>query len=108
MKVMKSLTYPTLRETRYDDEQDLLRMNDEGCPNDPLLDLPNKTGIEGVCETLGQMLHHPEFLGSGVAVPQPLLDLVWAVRNRLAVKVDEKLNLEDEGDLISSIIGYRC
>lgn len=39
--------------------------------------------------------------------PQPLLDLVCAARNRLTVKIDEKLNLEDEGDLISSIIGYR-
>jgi len=27
-------------------------MNDEGCPNEPLLNLPNKTGIEGVCETV--------------------------------------------------------
>jgi len=80
-------------------------MNDEGCPNDPLLNLPNKSGIEGACETLGQMLDHPEFLGSGVIVSQILLDLVRAVRNRLAVKVEEKLNLEDEGDLISSIVG---
>lgn len=82
-------------------------MNDEGCPNDPLLNVPGKTGIEGVCETLGQMLDHPVFLGFGITVPQPLLDLVCAARNRLTVKIGEKLNLEDEGDLISSIIGYR-
>ena len=108
MKVMRSLTFATLRETRYDDEQGCLRMNDEGCPNDPFLNLPNMAGLEGVCETLGQVLDHPEFLGFSVTVSQPLLDLVCAARNRLAVKVDEKLNLEDQGDLISSIVGYRC
>ena len=107
MKVRRSLTSATLRETRYDDEQDLSRMNDEGCPNDPLLNLPGKAGIEDVCETLGQMLDRPESLGSGVTAPHPLLDLICAVRNRLTLKLDERLNLEDEGDLISSIIGYR-
>ena len=65
MNVRRSLTSATLCETRYDDEQDLSRMNDEGCPNDPLLNL------------------------------------------RLTLKLDERLNLEDEGDLISSITGYR-
>jgi hypothetical protein len=79
MKVRRSLTSATLRETGYDGEQDLSRMNDEGCPNDPLLNLPDKAGIESVCETL----------------------------DRLTLKLDERLNLEDEGDLISSIIGYR-
>ncbi len=102
---MKSLAFATLGETAYD-EQDRSRMNDEGCPNDPLLILPNKIGIEGVCETLGQILQRPEALGSGVTVSQPLLDLVSAVRSRLAVKLDEKLHLEDEGDIISAIIRY--
>lgn len=82
-------------------------MNDEGYPNGPLFNGPNKTGIEGVCETLGQIIDRPESLSSGVAVPQPLLDLVRAVRSRLTVKVDEELNLEEEADLISSIISYR-
>jgi hypothetical protein len=104
---MRSMTSATLRETAYDDEQDRSRMSDEGCPNDPLLTLPNKPGIEGACETLEQILNCPESLGSGVIVSQPLLDLVGAVRSRLTVKLDEKLNLEDEGDIISAIIGYR-
>ena len=86
-------------------EEDLSRMNDEGCPNDPLLNLPNKTGIEGVCETLAQILDGPESLGSGATAPQ-LLDLVSAVRSRLTVKREETLKLEDQGDLISSIVGY--
>jgi hypothetical protein len=80
-------------------------MNDEGCPNDPLLNLPNKIGIEGVCETLTQILDRPESLGSGANAPQ-LLDLVSAVRSRLTVKREEMLKLEDQGDLISSIVGY--
>ena len=80
-------------------------MNDEGCPNDPLLILPDKTGIEGVRETLGQILKRPEALGSGVL--QPLLDLAGAVRSRLTVKLEERLNLEDECEIISAIIGYR-
>jgi hypothetical protein len=104
---MRSITFATPRETRYDDEQDLSRMNDEGCPNDPLRIPPNKTGIESVCETLGLMLNRPESLGCGITAPQPLLDLVGAVRSRLTVKLDEKLNSEDEGDIISAIIGYR-
>ena len=103
---MRSLTHATFGETRHNDEQDRSRMNDEGCPNDPLPNLANKPGIEGACETLGQILDRPESLSSGVTVPQPLLDLVGAVRSRLTVKLDEKLNLEDEGDIISAITGY--
>lgn len=87
-------------------EEGLSRMNDEGCPNDPLLNLPNKTGIEDVCDTLAQILDRPEALGSGATVPQLLLDLVCAVRSRLTVKLEETLKLEDRGELISSIVGY--
>jgi hypothetical protein len=104
---MSSMTLATLRETGYDEEQDLSRMNDEGCPNDPLAISPNRTGIESVCEPLGQMLERPESLGCGVSASQPLLGLVGAVRSRLTAKLDEKLNLDDEGDIISAIIGYR-
>jgi hypothetical protein len=86
-------------------EEDLSRMNNEGCPNDPQLILPNKTGIEGVCETLTQILDRPESLGSGANASQ-LLNLVTAVRSRLTVKREETLKLEDQGDLISSIVGY--
>ena len=104
---MTSLISATFRDTKYDDEQDRSRMNDEGCPNDLLPNLPHKTGIESVCESLGGILDRPESLGYGDAIPQPLPDLVRAVRRRLTVNREDKLNLEDEGDLISSIIGYR-
>jgi hypothetical protein len=104
---MRSITFATPRETRYDDEQDISRMNNEGCPNDALPIPPDKAGIESVCETLGLMLNRPESLGWGVTAPHPLLDLVGAVRSRLTLKLDEKLNSEDEGDIISAIIGYR-
>ncbi len=104
---MRPMTSAKLRETRYDDEQELLRMNDEGCPNNPLFILPSKTGIEGACEILGQILDHPEALTAGATAPQPLLDLVGAVRSRLTMKLEEKLDLEDEGDIISAIISHR-
>ena len=46
------------RETQQH-EEDLSRMNDEGCPNDPALSLPDKAGIEGARNSLGQLLDHP-------------------------------------------------
>jgi hypothetical protein len=49
---MKSLNLAPVREKQLH-EKDLSRMSDEGCPNDPVLSLPNETGIEGVCNTLG-------------------------------------------------------
>ena len=100
---MKNLNSSTLNETRHD-EQDLLRMNDEGCPNDPVLSVSTKTGIEGTCETLGQMIDRPESLGLGAGVPQPVLDLIDVVRCRLSMEIKEKLGLASEGDLISSIV----
>ncbi len=51
---MRRMTSAKLRETGYGDEQDILRMNDEGCPNNPLFILSSKTGVEGACEILGQ------------------------------------------------------
>ena len=100
---MKNLNSSTLNETRHD-EQDLLRMNDEGCPNDPVLSVPTKTGIEGACETLGKILDRPESLGLGAGVPQSLLDLIDVVRFRLSMEIDERAGLANEGDLISSIV----
>ena len=100
---MKNLNSSTLNVTRHD-EQDLLRMNDEGCPNDPVLSVPTKTGIEGACETLGKILDRPESLGLGAGVPQSLLDLIDVVRCRLSMEIDQKLGLANEGDLISSIV----
>ena len=79
-------------------------MNDEGCPNDPVLSVPTKTGIEGTWETLGQILDRPESLGLGVGVPQPLLDLIDVVRRRLSMEIEEKSEFANEGDLISSIV----
>lgn len=38
-------------------------MNDEGCPNDPVLSAPKMKEIEGTCDTLGQILDRPECLG---------------------------------------------
>ena len=99
---MKNLNSAALSEERQA-EQDLLRMNDEGCPNDPVPSVPTKTGIEGTCETLGQILDHPESLGLGASVPQPLLDLIDVVRCRLSMEIEEK-RLANEGDLISSIV----
>jgi len=99
---MKNLNFAALSEERQA-EQDLLRMNDEGCPNDPVPSVPTKTGIEGTCETLGQILDHPESLGLGASVPQPLLDLIDVVRCRLSMEIEEK-RLANEGDLISSIV----
>jgi hypothetical protein len=79
-------------------------MNDEGCPNDPVLSVPKMTGIEGTCDTLGQILDRPESLGLGTVVPQSMLDLVGVVRSRLSMEIEEKSKLADEGDLISSIV----
>lgn len=39
---MKSLNFAPVRETQQH-EEDLSRMSDEGCPNDPVLSLPNET-----------------------------------------------------------------
>jgi hypothetical protein len=100
---MKSLNFAPVRETQQH-EEDFLRMNDEGCPNDPVLSLPNKTGIVGAWNTLGQILDRPESLGLGARVPQPLLDLVGAVRSRLSMEIEEKSQLANEGDLIASIV----
>lgn len=79
-------------------------MNDEGCPNDPVLSAPKMTGIEGTCDTLGQILDRPGCLGLGAEIPQPLLDLIGVVRSRLSMEIEEKSRLADEGDLISSIV----
>ena len=100
---MKNLNFYRLSEIRQD-EQGLSRMNDEGCPNDPVLGVPTKTGIEGTCETLRKILDRPEFLGLGAGVPQPLLDLIDVVRCRLSMEIEEKARLGNEGDLISSIV----
>ena len=100
---MKNLNFATLSETRHD-EQDLLRMNDEGCPNDLVPSVPTKTGIEGTCATLGQILDHPESLGLGAGVPQPLLDLIDVVRCRLSMEIEKNSRSANEGDLISSIV----
>ena len=100
---MKNVNFATLSETRHD-EQDLSRMNDEGCPNDPVLSVPKKTRIETTCDTLGQILVRPESLGLGAGVPQPLLDLIGVVRCRLSMEIEEKSKLANEGDLISSIV----
>lgn len=51
---MKSQNFAPVSETRRD-EQDLTRMNDEGCPNDPVLNVLKKPGIERTCDTLGQI-----------------------------------------------------
>ena len=96
---MKNLNFATLSETRRD-EQDLSRMTDEGCPNDPILSVLTKTEIEGTCETLGQIRDCPESLGLGASVPQPLLDLIDVVRCRLGMEIEEKSRSADEGDLI--------
>jgi hypothetical protein len=82
---MKSLNFAPVRETQQQQEEDLSRMNDEGCPNDPVPSLPNETGIEGARNSFG---------------PQPLLDLVGAVRSHLSMEIEEA----DEGDLIASIV----
>ncbi len=100
---MNSLNFAPVGETQQH-EEDLSRMNDEGCPNDPVLSLANKTGIEGAWNTLGQLLDHPKSLGLGASVPQPLLDLVGAVRSRLSMEIEEKSQLANEGDLIASIV----
>jgi hypothetical protein len=100
---MKNFNCATVSETRHD-ERDLARMKDEGCPNDPVLSVPTKTRIEGASETLGQILDHPESLGLGAGVPQPLLDLIVVVRCRLSMEIEEKSRLKNEGDLISSIV----
>jgi hypothetical protein len=100
---MKSLNFATVSETRRD-EQDLARMNDEGCPNDLVLNVPQRPGIEGTCDTLGQILDRPESLGLGASVPQPLLDLIGVVRSRLSIEIEKKSALANEGDLISSIV----
>ena len=44
---MKSLDLTTENEARHD-EQDLSKMNDEGCPNEPVPSLPTEIAIEGV------------------------------------------------------------
>jgi hypothetical protein len=62
------------------------------------------TGIEGTCDTLGQILDRPESLGLGTVVSQSMLDLVGVVRSRLSMEIEEKSKLADEGDLISSIV----
>lgn len=100
---MKSLNFAPVRETQQH-EEDLSRMSDEGCPNDPVLSLPIEAGIEGACNTLGQILDRPKSLGLGASVPQPLLDLVGAVRSRLSMEIEEKSKLANEGDLIASIV----
>lgn len=100
---MKNLNLATSSE-KGRDEQDLLRMNDEGCPNDAVLSVPTKTGIEGTCETLGQIFDRPGSLGLGAGVPHPLLGLIGIVRRRLSMELEEKLRLANEGDLISSIV----
>lgn len=100
---MKNLNFSTLSETRRD-EQYLSKMNDEGCPNDPVLSVLTKTGIEGTCETLGQIRGRPESLGLGASVPQPLLDLIDVLRCRLSMEIEEKSRSANGGDLISSIV----
>ena len=100
---MKNLNFATLSETQRD-EQDLSRMNDEGCPNDPVLSVLTKMGIEGTCETLGQIRDRPESLGLDASVPQPLLDLIDVVRRRLSMEIEENSRSANEGDLISSIV----
>jgi hypothetical protein len=40
----------------------------------------------------------------GASVPQPLLDLIGVVRGRLSIEIEEKSELANEGDLISSIV----
>jgi hypothetical protein len=102
---MKNLNFATLSETRHD-EQDLSRMNDEGCPNDPVLSVLTKAGIEGTYETVGQIRDRPrpESLGLGADVPQPLLDLIDVVRCRLSMEIEENSRSANEGDLISSIV----
>jgi hypothetical protein len=92
-----------LRETQKH-EEDLSRMSDEGCPNDPVLSLSNEMGIEGACNTLGQILDHPKSLGLGANLPQPPLDLVGAVRSRLSTEMEEKSKLANDGGLIASIV----
>jgi hypothetical protein len=100
---MKHLNIAMVSQTRHD-EHELSRMNDEGCPNDPVLSASKMTGIEGTCDTLGQILDRPESLGVGAEVPQPLLDLIGVIRSRLAMEIEKKSKLADEGDLISSIV----
>lgn len=100
---MKNLNFATLSETRHH-EQDLSRMNDEGCPNDPVLSVLTKARIEGTYETLGQIRNRPESLGLGAGVPQPLLDLIDVVRCRLSMEIEENSRSANEGDLISSIV----
>jgi len=99
---MKNFNFAA-RSEAWQDEQNLSRMNDEGCPNDSVLSVPTKTGIEGTYETLGQILDCPESLGLAAGVPQPLLDLIDVVGCRLRMEIEEK-RLANEGDLISSIV----
>ena len=100
---MKSLNLAPVRETQQHAE-DLSRMSDEGCPNDSVLSLPNETGIERACDTLGKILDRAKSSGLGAGAPQPLLDLVGAVRSRLSMEIEEKSKLANEGDLIAAIV----
>jgi hypothetical protein len=51
---MESLDLNTVSEARHD-EQDLSKMNDEGCPNEPGLGLPSNPGSEGLSAVSGQI-----------------------------------------------------
>lgn len=66
--------------------------------------MPTKTGTEGTCEILGQILDRPESLCLGAGIPQPLLDLIDVIHYRLSMEIEEKSRLANEGDLISSIV----
>lgn len=88
-------------------------MNDEGCPNNPVLSVSTKTGIEGTCETLGQMIDRPESLALGPSVPQPVLDLIDVVRCRLSMEIEEKVGISKRGgpDLLNcrvDLVLWRC
>lgn len=61
---MESLNFAPVREAQQH-EEDLSRMNDEGCPNDPVLSLPDKTGIEGARNTFGTTTRSSKIFGLG-------------------------------------------
>jgi hypothetical protein len=60
---MMSLDLTTASEAR-NDEQDLSKMNDEGCPNEPVLGLPSRAGSEGVSAVSGQIPESPTTISS--------------------------------------------
>jgi hypothetical protein len=55
---MMSQDLTTVSEAR-NDEQELSKMNDEGCPNEPVLGLPSQAGSEGLSAVSGQIPESP-------------------------------------------------